>query len=130
MSSSSDPQSVPGGTKVLVVDDHSDTVVFLSRLLQKAGCEVTSATGLREALTLLANERFDLLISDLGLADGNGNDLMRQAQQHQQIKGIALSGFDSADARRECEQAGFSEHVVKPVDMPKLLQAMQRVLHR
>ena len=119
----------PVGTKVLVVDDHSDTVMLLSKLLQKAGCDVTTATRFADAMNLMGRRKFDLLISDIGLTDGNGIDLMRRARQHQPIKGIALSGFDSPDERQQCEEAGFSEQLVKPVDMPKLLQAIQRTLN-
>ena len=129
MSSFSNLHSIPPGTKVLVVDDHPDTVMFLSRLLQKAGCTVTTATGMRDAEAFLIAHPFDLLISDLGLADGNGIDLMRAARQRHAVKGIAISGSDSADERRRCHEAGFSEHLAKPIDMGKLLQAMQRTLN-
>lgn len=113
---------------MLVVDDHADTVFFLARLLQKAGCHVTTATGVRDAEALLDAQKFDLIISDLGLADGHGTDLMRQARARHATKGIALSGFDSPDQRKQTEDAGFSEHLIKPVDVNKLLQAMHRTL--
>lgn len=128
MSSTLSPQSIPKGTRVLVVDDHDDTVHFLSKLLQKAGCHVTTATGVRDAQAHLKAHTFDLIISDLGLADGSGTDVMRQARTLQATKGIALSGFDSADQRKQSEEAGFCEHLAKPVDVNKLLQAMQRAL--
>ena len=129
MSLTSPPQAIPAGTKVLVVDDHADTVDILARLLKKAGCAVTTASGLRDAQAHLNAGTFDVIVSDLGLPDGNGIDLMRQARQHHAIKGIALSGSDSPEERRKCEEAGFCEHLVKPVDMPKLLQAIQRTLN-
>ena len=129
MPSTSSLQTIPTGTKVLVVDDHADTVDFLARLLRKAGCAVTTATGLRDAEARLDAEKFDVIVSDLGLADGSGIDLMRQSRQRHAIKGIALSGSDSPEERRQCEEAGFCEHIAKPVDMPKLLQAIQRTLN-
>src|SRR5687768_15868379 len=113
MSSTPSPQSIPAGTRVLVVDDHDDTVHFLSKLLQKAGCHVTTATGVRDAQAHVTAHKFELIMRDLGRADGSGRDLMRQARARQAREGSAASGFDSADQRKESEEAGFCEHLAE-----------------
>ncbi len=110
------------------MDDHADTLLFLAKLLQKLGGDVKTAGSVADAVRCLDRERFDLLISDLGLPDGTGYDLMTQARQRQPLKGIALSGFDSSDEVRRGQQAGFCEHLVKPVDMKKLVTAIGRTM--
>jgi CheY-like chemotaxis protein len=97
-----------------------DTRRVLSRLLTKYGHEVTTADSVKSALQLLDSRDFDTLISDIGLPDDNGYNLVREAKRRQPLKAIALSGFGmEADIQRSFE-AGFDYHVTKPVDLKRL----------
>jgi CheY-like chemotaxis protein len=76
----------------------------------------------------LANPRtFDVLISDIGLPDGTGIDIVREIRTHQDIKAIALSGFGQADDLRRSTEAGFSVHLTKPVDYQALHDVIEKV---
>ena len=120
--------------RVLLVEDHADTAEQLTRLLRRAGHEVTLACSIREAQELIAaaeqqdpRHTFNILISDLGLPDGSGHDLMRDLVRHHRIPGIALSGYGMNDDIRDSMDAGFSRHLTKPVDWQELKTAIQKV---
>lgn len=112
---------------ILVVDDHFDTVRALNHLLSALGHEVRSATSVRGAMELARANSFDLLISDLGLPDGTGLELMRQVNQLRPTKGIAVTGRDEPGDLRDCENAGFAARLTKPTDLPRLLATIQQV---
>jgi CheY-like chemotaxis protein len=123
-----DTPTAPIGLRILLVDDHPDTCAALERLLTLRGHNVTAAHNMREALITAGQGSFDLLISDVGLPDGNGMDLLRALRTQQPIRGIAISGFGmDADIGKSLE-AGFSEHLVKPVKLEKLEAAIARVM--
>jgi CheY-like chemotaxis protein len=113
---------------ILLVEDHESTRVILSRLLRRKGHTVHTAHDLASALAAGRNQRFDLLISDIGLPDGNGLDVMRWFQQYQQIPGIALSGYGMDADIQASREAGFQAHLVKPLDADHLIQAIERVV--
>ena len=113
--------------RILVVDDHDDSSRVMARLLQGRGHQVKTAEGVNTALAAAHSEPFDLLISDIGLPDGTGLELMRQIQAIRPTKGIALSGFGSSDDVREAKDAGFAAHVTKPVDFAKLQQLISQL---
>ena len=113
--------------KILVVEDHDDTSRVMARLLQGFGHEVRTARGLNTALAAANDEPFDLLISDIGLPDGTGVELMRQLQAIRPVKGIALSGFDSQEDVREARAAGFAAHITKPIDFARLQQLIKQL---
>jgi len=115
--------------RILLVEDHSDTARVMSALLRKHGHHVRVAMSVHEA-THMADEPFDLLVSDLGLPDGSGADVMRVISQRQNIPGIALSGLASAEDIRASKASGFTEHLTKPVDFPVLLSAIDVVAGR
>jgi signal transduction histidine kinase/ActR/RegA family two-component response regulator len=125
------PPSAPGRSlRVLLVEDHPDTAAQLSRLLKRAGHEVTCAASVREAeetATRDGSNDFDILISDLGLPDGSGHDLMRHLTRKHPIPGIALSGYGMDDDIENSIAAGFSRHMTKPVDWQELKIAIQKV---
>ena len=114
--------------RILLVEDDADTRQILSKLLQRHGYEVTTADCVRKGLELSARGRFDIVISDLGLPDGSGLDLMRQIKALYGLPGIALSGFGADDDLRMSRAAGFSEHIIKPVNFNVLRTAIQRVM--
>jgi PAS domain S-box-containing protein len=117
--------------RILLVEDHPDTAKQLTRLLRRAGHEVVSASSIKEARSVVAAEAegaFNILISDLGLPDGSGHELMRDLARHQQpIPGIALSGYGMKDDIRESIEAGFVRHLTKPVDWQELKVAIQKI---
>jgi signal transduction histidine kinase/ActR/RegA family two-component response regulator len=123
-----DTHTPPAGLRILLVDDHPDTCAALERLLQLRGHGVTAAHTMRAALEVAGGRSFDLLISDVGLPDGNGMDLIRYLRIKQPIRGIAISGFGMDSDIRKSLEAGFSEHLVKPVKLEKLEAAIARVM--
>jgi CheY-like chemotaxis protein len=80
------------------------------------------------ALEFAAKERFDIVLSDLGLPDSSGHQLMRQLKQMYDLKGIALSGYGMVEDLHRSDAAGFADHVVKPVNYAKLEAALQHVM--
>jgi signal transduction histidine kinase/CheY-like chemotaxis protein len=113
--------------KILLVEDHPDTMQVMTKLLEKSGHQVIQAESVMKAKELESIETFDLLISDLGLPDGSGLDIMRQAKGHRGIPGIALSGFGTEEDIRQSREAGFEEHLVKPINFKALLQTIRKV---
>jgi CheY-like chemotaxis protein len=99
----------------------------MARLIVDLGHRVQTATDVRSAVELAAREPFDLMISDRRLPDGNGYDLMRMLREKHELKGIALSGYGTEDAIRKSQEAGFAEHLTKPVDAEALEAAINRV---
>ena len=112
--------------RLLLVEDHADTARVLTRLLRLDGSEVRWAGSISAALELAATEPFDIVLSDLGLPDGSGHDLMRQLRRDGPIVGIAMSGYGMEDDLRHSREAGFVEHLIKPVSMPQLREAIRR----
>lgn len=110
--------------RLLLVEDHLDTLRTFARILRQKGFDVQEATTVSEAIS--SSRSGDLLLSDIALPDGDGRDLMRQLRERN-IPGIAISGFGSAQDREEYRRAGFSESFVKPVDINELLGAIRRV---
>ncbi|MDP9098434.1 MAG: ATP-binding protein, partial [Verrucomicrobiota bacterium] len=113
--------------QILFVEDHEDTARVLGRILRNAGFDVSHAGTVAEARALAASERFDLLISDLGLPDGSGLELMRALRDAQGIKGIALSGFGTDEDVAASSAAGFAAHLTKPVDWDRLRAEIERI---
>jgi PAS domain S-box-containing protein len=123
-------ESEPPPTKhiqILFVEDHEDTARVLGRILRNAGFEVSHAGTVAQARTLAAGRPFDLLISDLGLPDGSGLDLMTSLRDAQGMKGIALSGFGTDDDVAASVAAGFAAHLTKPVDWERLRTEIERL---
>ena len=112
---------------LLLVDDHADTRLVLSRLLSKFGHEVATADSQQRALKLLESGRFDALISDIGLPDGDGYDLVRVAKRRQPLSAIALSGYGTEEDVRRSLEAGFDYHLTKPVDLNGLRSLLQKI---
>jgi CheY-like chemotaxis protein len=119
---------------VLVVDDHADTARAIRRLLTAGApvrCEVRTAGSVGEALTACRDGAIDLLISDIGLPDGSGLDLMRELRARHgsdQVKGIALSGYGMEDDVRRSRTAGYDAHLTKPVTAAALHGAVRAVV--
>ncbi len=112
--------------RILLVDDHPDTNKAMARLLERLGYDVQTADSVQAALSAADQTRFDLLISDIGLPDGSGLELMRELLDRQHaIKGIALSGFGMEEDVKKSKEAGFYEHLTKPINFKRLEAAIK-----
>jgi CheY-like chemotaxis protein len=106
---------------ILLVEDHDDSRSVLSNLLIHCGHEVASAATVEDALRLLENLRFDVLVSDIGLPDGNGFDLVTEAKKRQPWKKtVALTAHGRSSERERGLRAGFDEYLTKPFDFHQL----------
>ncbi len=114
--------------QILLVEDHEDTARVLGRILRNAGFDVSHAGSMADARALAGTKRFDLLISDLGLPDGSGLDLMKILHDGQGMKGIALSGYGTDEDVNASAAAGFSAHLTKPVDWDRLRSEIERLM--
>lgn len=114
--------------RILLVEDHGDTAHVLLRLLKKNGYDAGHASNICSAEQLAHQQRFDLVISDLGLPDGSGLDLMRRLRDRFGMPGIALSGYGMDEDLAASKAAGFAEHFTKPVDPERLRIAVERLV--
>jgi CheY-like chemotaxis protein len=117
------------GLRLLVVEDHRDTLETLEMLLRRHGYEVRTAASIEESLQVAKEYTFDVLVSDIGLPDGRGVDLLKKLEV---LRGslppsVAMSGFGMDEDVERSREAGFAEHLVKPVEFPSLHQAIVRV---
>jgi signal transduction histidine kinase/ActR/RegA family two-component response regulator len=110
---------------ILVVEDHEPTRTSLGRLLRRRGYLVKTAGSIAEAHGLAKQDEFDLLLSDIGLPDGTGYELMEALRKnHRTLKGIALSGYGMEADLALSQRAGFFTHLTKPVNIRALDQAI------
>lgn len=126
--STSTPAPESRGLRILLVDDHQDTCTALERLLIRRGHLVAATHDVRSAMAAAARNQFDLLISDIALPDGTGTELMSYLRAMSNIRGIAISGFGMNGDIEKSLQAGFAEHLVKPLKIDKLEAAIDRVV--
>jgi CheY-like chemotaxis protein len=113
--------------RILLVEDNEPTLHILTRLLTRAGHEVQGAATVAAALRLAREYPFDLLVTDLGLPDGTGIELMQQLRAERPITGIVLSGYGMEDDVESTAAAGFHTHLTKPVEWSSLEDALRRV---
>ena len=114
--------------RVLLVDDHYDTCIGMKRMLERRGYEITVAHSAEQSVEKVRIEEFDLLISDIGLPDRTGYELMRELRVNKDLPGIALSGFGSEQDVKQAREAGFSEHLTKPINFDRLEKTIQNLL--
>ncbi len=114
--------------RLLLVEDNLDTAHILGRLLTRAGFSVLSASNVVGAVALAKTEAFDVLVSDLGLPDGTGHEVMKQVRALRRVPGIAMSGYGMDEDLRRSREAGFVEHLVKPIQASQLIAAIRRVM--
>lgn len=107
--------------RILLVEDHGNTRTVLARVLERRGHRVVAVGTRAAALDACRQETFDVLVSDLGLPDGDGCGLFRELRELQpELAGIAVSGFGMAGDLRRSAEAGFAAHLVKPVTVAKV----------
>jgi PAS domain S-box-containing protein len=113
---------------VLLVEDHADTAGLLAEYFRGEGYRVSTAGSVAAAMKLAMREKFDVVVSDIGLPDASGYDLMRELRDLYKLSGIALSGYGMESDIRKSREVGFVDHIVKPVDLTQLSTALRRAL--
>lgn len=120
----------PRGT-VLVVDDVPDVTEMIELLLKHAGYDVSTAESAKDALHLARVNRYDLVISDIGMPDMNGYELaaaLRELATYNKTPLIAVTGYSEYDDRGRAVRAGFNVHLTKPIEPTQLLTLMRELL--
>lgn len=124
------PSTKPRRLRILLVEDHEDTARVLARLLRLRGHDVRVATSIQTAASALHDELAppDLLLSDIGLPDGSGLELPSRLPAIADVKlKVVLSGYGSEEDVARSRQAGFDEHLTKPIDFRRLLEVIGRL---
>ncbi|WP_432813045.1 PAS domain S-box protein [Pantanalinema sp. GBBB05] len=121
------------GLQILVIDDETDSREFVAFVLEQAGANVTTATTASEGFVALTQSSPDVLISDIGMPDLDGYMLMRQVrslppEQGGWVKAIALTAYAGDFNQQQALQAGFQQHVSKPVEPEELVRAISTLL--
>jgi two-component system CheB/CheR fusion protein len=101
---------------VFVVENHADTMRALGGYLEELGHQVTYAKSQAEALDRLREWPCDVLISDIGLPDGDGWQLLERADLPPSVYCVAMSGYGAAADRQRSRAVGYSRHLLKPFD--------------
>ncbi|SAK75754.1 chemotaxis protein [Caballeronia temeraria] len=115
------------GVRILLVEDDRDTVASLAALLELEGARVTAAANGLEALQILPDEPTDAIVSDIGLPDMDGFELMRRIRADARwtgVRAVALTGHGREDDIQAARDAGFDRHLAKPLDFQQLLDAL------
>jgi signal transduction histidine kinase len=123
-SASNDP---PVGARILLIEDHADTLSALTRLLVRKGHVITPVASGTEARAEFARGNFDLVVSDLGLPDCTGVELIRDLLGTRPVPAIAMSGYAMEADVLDCKEAGFTEHITKPINFEQFLQIVNRL---
>ena len=113
--------------RILLVDDHETTRNVLARMIRRLGHEVLVAGDLRTASEILFETGVDVLVSDLGLPDGDGTELTIRWKPRIKFGAIALSGFGMESDVTRSRESGFSYHLTKPVEFERLAEVIQKV---
>ena len=126
------PPEALNDLRVLAVDDQADTLAVVSRVLTRAGVNVRVASNVAEALSILNDWRADVVISDIGMPGQDGYSFVRELRDHpkaevREVRAIALTAFARDQDRKEAIDAGFDDHLAKPVNAAVLLRKVAQV---
>ena len=110
--------------RILILEDHEDTANVLAQILTSLGHHADCHSTIGSAERALSEGTYDLILSDLGLPDGNGLDFLRSVRKVCQVPAVALTGYGMADDIQSCLDAGFDAHLTKPLDMDKLQKSL------
>ncbi len=113
--------------RLLVVEDHVDSAELLAELLESSGHTVRVANTASAAMEAANEQPFDVVVSDVGLPDASGYELMQQLRERFPIKGIAMTGSGRQSDIDAGRAAGFSVYLTKPVSLRRLQQALDEV---
>jgi CheY-like chemotaxis protein len=117
---------------MLVVDDDADARELLRAVFSQAGAEVTTATSATDAVDALKRVQPHILISDVGMPDEDGYQLLRRVRasgwHERRLPAVALTAYASDDHRRRALEAGYQEHVPKPLDVQRIVQLVTHLV--
>jgi CheY-like chemotaxis protein len=113
--------------RILVVEDHGDTLQALSNLLTHFGHEISVADDAESAREIIRSKDFDVVLADIALPDGSGYDLVAEAKRKRPVKAVALTGFGAPDDIERGKEAGFDFHLTKPVDFHELRAVLGQI---
>ena len=115
--------------KFFVVENHEDTLDAIKMFLEAQGHTVEAAPDMKSALKLAPHSKFDVLISDIGLPDGDGWELMKVLREKiPGLKAIAMSGYGMRADLDKSKAAGYASHLTKPFGPAELNEALKKVL--
>jgi signal transduction histidine kinase len=115
---------------ILIVEDSLDTLEMMRAFFVQKGCRVMAASSVEQALTLAAGEKPGIVISDIGMPDADGYELLaslRRIPEMEDVPAIAFSGFAMEEDYARALEAGFAAHIAKPLDPEKLLEIIQKL---
>ncbi len=124
----SNGQTATERPRLLLVEDHEHMARMMQQLLEDEGFAVSATGTLTGAVELAHTQPFDIVLSDLSLPDGHGADLLPELDQAGRPPAVALSGYGTPEDIRRSREAGFAEHLVKPVDADELVATLRRIL--
>lgn len=124
LKSAAEPQAAKRSLSILLVEDDEPTQQALLRLLTDRHHKVIAVSSLTEARNIPGKEKFDVVLSDVGLPDGNGYTLMAELREKFGLKGIALTGYGMEKDIENAKKAGFATHLIKPVNIKSLEKAL------
>ena len=125
-----DQSSLGKKRRALVVDDVADVTEMLAVLLTHAGYEVKTASSAAAAIDSARNDRFDVIISDIGMPQMNGYELARELRGmpgYETVPLVALTGYSKFDDRQRSLDAGFNAHLTKPIEPRELLDLIEQL---
>jgi CheY-like chemotaxis protein len=131
-----DDQTTLAGLRVLLVEDHPDTAELLRAVLGDHGAGVHVAGSLAEALAMLAEREFDVLVSDIGMPDGTGFELVQRVHERARAAGrpavpaVAVTAFAGSEDRERALAAGFCAYAAKPIEPTTLVDTIARAAAR
>ena len=115
MAASTPTDRASGTLRIFLVENHRDTREMMQMYLEVLGHEVASVETMTEALAALPRADCDVLISDIGLPDGDGWELLRRLRLPRPIYAVAMSGFGLGEDQRRSQEAGYRHHLLKPI---------------
>jgi len=113
--------------RILVVEDHGDTLQALSKLLTHFGHEISVADDAQSARKIIGSKEFDVVLCDIALPDGSGYDVIAEVKRKRPVKAVALTGFGTPDDIERGKEAGFDFHLTKPVDFHELRAVLGQI---
>jgi PAS domain S-box-containing protein len=123
------------GLNILVVEDEPDARLLFQRILERHGAEVVAVSSARDATSCLDTREFDVLVSDIGMPEENGLDLIRRVRDRAPdrsgtIPAVALTAFARTEDRLAAETAGYQRHVSKPIEETELVAVVASLAGR
>ena len=111
----------------MVVENHEDTLQAMKMYLELEGHTADTARTMKEALAAAIEHSFDLVITDIGLPDGDGWELMRQLRERVSVRAIAMSGYGWKEDLEKSRAAGFMAHLLKPLKITDLEAVLRKI---